>query len=704
MRVLKFLFVGAIALSVLWACSDDDEITPDPGPYPNPGVLDEEYYAENATISSDNGSFSSTEEGGGISLNDEGGEVVVNVDCGVEWTVDVVYSRADDWLETVVDCEAGTLTLTAEQNTVETERSATVTLMTAESGIEFAEISVTQKAYGACYITVETNEWHVAASGDDLTTEIAVEANADWEAECTAEWLTAEKTDAGVKLTASENQTTEERTAEVVLTCTDGVSTDEATITVTQDGHDACTISVEASEWNAPAVGALTTEIAVEANADWEAECTAEWLTAEKTDAGLKLTASENEETEERTAEVVLTCTDGISSDSATVTVTQDAHAYVTLSEETLSFSETVGTGSVTVSSNYSWTQSTTEDWIIVTVNGQNLLVTVSANESEEAREGVVTVSAGDGAENVAEAELTVSQSGKDVSAIIFVYTITSGSTQIRLPLSGTVNCTVDWGDGNVESVTSSNPTHTYAAAGEFDVSVSGTVTALKQYSGYSKDNGDKWLTSVKQWGKTGLTSMEKAFQYSGVEYLPESTGDSFAEVTTFEYAFSRCESLVSVPAGTFENCPLATSFDSTFEYCDGLKNVDSKFTGCTGVKDFSYLFYWCSALETIPEGMFVGCSKVENFRYIFYKCEKLTSAPVDMFDGCVSVTNFSSAFYQCYALTGESPYSVIDGEKVHLYERSDHTDVFAKPSSTSKCFTSCTGLTDYDDIPSGWK
>ncbi|MCD8206964.1 MAG: BACON domain-containing protein, partial [Bacteroidales bacterium] len=384
MRTLRFLTVGAIALSVLWACSDDeDELTPEPVPEPEPvEEYDEAYYADQATISSEDAHFTATEEGGEIEYKVEGGEVVVTVDCGVEWTATVEYLDAEeDWLDAAVDCEAGTLTVTAEANTVEAEKTATVTVMTAESGIEFATISVSQNAYGACEITAETNEW------------------------------------------------------------------------------------------NAPAVGELTTEIAVEATADWEITNTAEWLTAEKTDTGVKFTASENEETEERTAEIVLTCTDGISTDSETITVTQDAKAYITVGLESVYFGADEGSQSVDVDSNFDWISSTDETWLTVTGSGSTLTVSVSANESGADREGTVTVTASDGAENKAEATFTVTQSYLSAKAFVLEYTMTADSQEAMLPLNGTVDCTVNWGDGSdPEAFPTTLPTHTYATAGDYEI------------------------------------------------------------------------------------------------------------------------------------------------------------------------------------------------------------------------------------------
>ena len=57
-----------------------------------------------------------------------------------------------------------------------------------------------------------------------------------------------------------------------------------------------------------------------------------------------------------------------------------------------------------------------------------------------------------------------------------------------------------------------------------------------------------------------------------------------------------------------------------------------------------------------------------------------------------------------CWNITGESPYTMIDGQKVHLYERVNYPEHFTTPTSTYHAFGNCTGLTDYAQIPTNWK
>lgn len=77
-----------------------------------------------------------------------------------------------------------------------------------------------------------------------------------------------------------------------------------------------------------------------------------------------------------------------------------------------------------------------------------------------------------------------------------------SNNDQITLPLEsdGTYNFTVDWGDGNSDTITAWNQaetTHTYGSAGVYTVTINGTIEGFRFNNG-----GDKTkIIDIKQWG-----------------------------------------------------------------------------------------------------------------------------------------------------------------------------------------------------------
>ncbi|MCS2444931.1 hypothetical protein NXU86_10060 [Phocaeicola vulgatus] len=54
--------------------------------------------------------------------------------------------------------------------------------------------------------------------------------------------------------------------------------------------------------------------------------------------------------------------------------------------------------------------------------------------------------------------------------------------------------------------------------------------------------------------------------------------------------------------------------------------------------------------------------------------------------------------------MKGESPYTVVEGKKVHLYERELYPELFEEPGLHFGVFEYCTGLTDYANMPSVWQ
>ena len=88
----------------------------------------------------------------------------------------------------------------------------------------------------------------------------------------------------------------------------------------------------------------------------------------------------------------------------------------------------------------------------------------------------------------------------------------TTNPGNVYLPLGGTVNATINWGDGNTEPANGANVySHTYATATTYTVTVTGTVTGYGQTFYLSGENEP--LVSVVSWDNDlGLTSLGSAF------------------------------------------------------------------------------------------------------------------------------------------------------------------------------------------------
>lgn len=86
--------------------------------------------------------------------------------------------------------------------------------------------------------------------------------------------------------------------------------------------------------------------------------------------------------------------------------------------------------------------------------------------------------------------------SGGGGDAFIATFRTTTANESITLPYlnTGTYSGTIDWGDGTVVANSYANITHTYAVAGDYD------VTILGDCIGFFAQNYQK-IVNIKQWG-----------------------------------------------------------------------------------------------------------------------------------------------------------------------------------------------------------
>ena len=165
-----------------------------------------------------------------------------------------------------------------------------------------------------------------------------------------------------------------------------------------------------------------------------------------------------------------------------------------------------------------------------------------------------------------------------------------SPGTTITLPLYGTVDINVDWGDGTNSSIkTEGDFDRTYAIDTIYTVSITGTLTHFgsNNYNGYA--NSDK-LVRVISFGNLGLTDLYGAF--NGASNLIDVPDDIPAGVTNISNMFSSATlfndsignwnvSNVNKMEGTFHG---ATSFNQDIGSWDvsGVRNFNAMFYGAT--------------------------------------------------------------------------------------------------------------------------
>ena len=237
--------------------------------------------------------------------------------------------------------------------------------------------------------------------------------------------------------------------------------------------------------------------------------------------------------------------------------------------------------------------------------------------------------------------------------------------------------------------------------------------------------------------GMVKVTKFDQTFSgCTSLESIPEDLFSKNTVVNSFTKMFYECASIKAIPAGLFANNKSAKDFsymfyktsltsvpEDLFKVCTAAQNFSYLFSGCTGIKtipaglfiscksayDFSQTFAGCSSLQEIPEGLFdsvPSANKNVKFSYCFASCTSLKSIPSALFDKALMASKFDYAFAGCTGLTGESPYTMCNGNKIHLYERKQYYSLggFNNRITGTKCFNGCTGLSDYEDITTGWK
>lgn len=208
----------------------------------------------------------------------------------------------------------------------------------------------------------------------------------------------------------------------------------------------------------------------------------------------------------------------------------------------------------------------------------------------------------------------------------------------------------------------------------------------------------------------TVVNSFTKMFyECASIKSIPAGLFANNKSAKDFSYMFYKT-SLTSVPEGLFTSCTAAQNFSYLFSGCTGIKTIPADlFINCKSAYDFSQTFAGCSSLQEIPEGLFdsvPSANKNVKFSYCFASCTSLKSIPSALFDKALMASKFDYAFAGCTGLTGESPYTMYNGNKIHLYERKQYYSLggFNNRITGTKCFNGCTGLSDYEDITTGWK
>ena len=264
-----------------------------------------------------------------------------------------------------------------------------------------------------------------------------------------------------------------------------------------------------------------------------------------------------------------------------------------------------------------------------------------------------------------------------EVTDFPFSVTTVPNTSEFALMLGATGDFTIDWGDGNVETVSPTNrtvKTHTYSDAGTYTIKLAGLAT-----------------------GKAASSQTTRAVEigpWSVISFSEEDTGTK-CNIASMSGSLGKIFPMTWTDGGS-------PTFMATFAGCANLTNIsETLFDGVTS-SDYESMFtatFAETGITEIPAGLFAGINGIASeqmFGETFMGCTKLTSIPQGLFDGITIdkyVWNgFIETFYGCTALTGPSA-QMSDGTYLYNIENFDE-------NIGAYMYTGCTGLSDYATMP----
>ncbi len=230
----------------------------------------------------------------------------------------------------------------------------------------------------------------------------------------------------------------------------------------------------------------------------------------------------------------------------------------------------------------------------------------------------------------------TINDAGEAPSSTAFITTwqtdatgtkTVSSSDQVKLPLDsgGTYDFTVNWGDGQSDTITAydqAEVTHTYASAGTYDITIEGTCEGWG-FANSGEDNSK--LKGIKSWGNVKLHDNGHQFYYCDISsYTATDVLDTsnitdmqsmFQEVTLptgFDISGWNTSSIINMDS-MFGNATLPTGFDISGWTTSSVTDMNSMFSTVTLPSGFD-ISGWTTSSVTDMYGMFASATLPDGF------------------------------------------------------------------------------------------
>lgn len=323
-----------------------------------------------------------------------------------------------------------------------------------------------------------------------------------------------------------------------------------------------------------------------------------------------------------------------------------------------------------------------------------------------------------------------------DVGSITYTFDATKiAGKRLSLNANNTNVGFINWGDGSPLEYGewATQPGHDYPAGLTGEIVVTFIGTTYQFFLGVSASDQQTFKQSLLKVDLTNAEAMSISEMWNnafyGCNFLTEVTG-SFAGSTRLKNCnamFMNCWRLESVPDQMFRGCTILDNAGSCFSFVYQFHQADYMFADCPELRNISQVFYGCRTRLTSARGsfencpwattaayafaicrnltditdVFKGCGRLGVVQGTFTECEKL-NPPVNVFDDCKNLYHFETTFRKLDAVTNESPYTIVNGKKVHLWERTADLG-FRVPEIYTRCFADSPNFADYANIPETW-
>ena len=178
-----------------------------------------------------------------------------------------------------------------------------------------------------------------------------------------------------------------------------------------------------------------------------------------------------------------------------------------------------------------------------------------------------------------------------------------------------------------------------------------------------------------------------------------------------FYYTFYGCSGLTgSIPADLFRYNTLVSTggFFATFRNCFGLTGSIPadlfRYNTLVSTLGFSATFRSCSGLEVAPDGLFKYNTAADSWQGCFQNCTKLQLSQYMFYDAGGETTRFLNQSPNFTSFVSRSSFSGTQGTAPALWDCSYGTGTPTSTSAFAGAGNSTTSLTNYNDIPAGWK